>query len=84
MVRLEASSNSIRYSSGSQKKAANNKQGNQFSGNAVKNGGFSGKLPAPIDSNSKPTIQIFEEETRMSAESGSRSQTPARTLQPAG
>ncbi|XP_046383262.1 uncharacterized protein LOC124153906 isoform X2 [Ischnura elegans] len=64
---------------GSQKKGANAKQGN-----AVKNGGFSGKLPPPIDSNSKPTIQIFEEETRMSAESGSRSQTPARAIHPAG
>jgi hypothetical protein len=30
------------------------------------------------------TVQVFEEETRMSAESGSRSQTPAHTLPPAG
>ena len=30
------------------------------------------------------TVQVFEEETRMSAESGSRSQTPARTLPLAG
>lgn len=30
------------------------------------------------------TIQVFEEETRMSAESGSRSQTPAHTLPLAG
>ncbi|XP_071441493.1 supporter of activation of yellow protein-like isoform X2 [Hetaerina americana] len=70
---------------GQGKKAAN--QGNQFPGNnenAVKNGGFTEKLPVPIDSHVKSTIQIFEEETRMSAESGSRSQTPARTLPPTG
>jgi len=30
------------------------------------------------------TVQVFEEETRMSAESGSRSQTPARALPVAG
>ena len=30
------------------------------------------------------TVQVFEEETRMSAESGSRSHTPARSLPQAG
>ena len=36
-------------------------------------------LPSPCH-----TVQVFEEETRMSAESGSRSQTPARALPVAG
>jgi hypothetical protein len=36
-------------------------------------------LPSPCH-----TVQVFEEETRMSAESGSRSQTPARALPMAG
>nr|CAD7568557.1 unnamed protein product [Timema californicum] len=35
--------------------------------------------PTPVSS----TVQVFEEETRMSAESNSRSQTPARSLPPA-
>lgn len=70
-----------------QKKGPNAKKNNantKDSENILKNGGFSEKLPIPIDSHAKSTIQIFEEETRMSADSNSRSQTPARTLPPAG
>jgi hypothetical protein len=40
--------------------------------------------PSPCPTSSVSTVQVFEEETRMSAESGSRSQTPARTLHPPG
>jgi hypothetical protein len=40
--------------------------------------------PSPCPTTSVSTVQVFEEETRMSAESGSRSQTPARTLPPPG
>jgi hypothetical protein len=40
--------------------------------------------PSPCPTSSVSTVQVFEEETRMSAESGSRSQTPARTLPPPG
>lgn len=39
---------------------------------------------SPCHTPSVSTVQVFEEETRMSAESGSRSQTPAHTLPPAG
>ncbi|XP_023723572.1 titin isoform X3 [Cryptotermes secundus] len=39
---------------------------------------------SPCHTTSVSTVQVFEEETRMSAESGSRSQTPAHTLPPAG
>jgi hypothetical protein len=39
---------------------------------------------SPCHTPSVSTVQVFEEETRMSAESGSRSQTPAHTLLPAG
>jgi hypothetical protein len=39
---------------------------------------------SPCRTSSVSTVQVFEEETRMSAESGSRSQTPAHTLPPAG
>jgi hypothetical protein len=39
---------------------------------------------SPCPASSVSTVQVFEEETRMSAESGSRSQTPAHTLPPAG
>ncbi|XP_069686855.1 serine-rich adhesin for platelets-like isoform X2 [Periplaneta americana] len=40
--------------------------------------------PSPCPTPSVSTVQVFEEETRMSAESGSRSQTPARTLPTTG
>jgi hypothetical protein len=39
---------------------------------------------SPCHTPSVSTVQVFEEETRMSAESGSRSHTPAHTLPPAG
>jgi hypothetical protein len=39
---------------------------------------------SPCHTPSVSTVQVFEEETRMSAESGSRSQTPAHTLPSAG
>ncbi|KAG8222970.1 hypothetical protein J437_LFUL000265 [Ladona fulva] len=66
------------------KKGGNKKGAGNAAGDQLRNGGFTGKLPVPIDSHSKPTIQIFEEETRMSADSNSRSQTPARTITTVG